>query len=347
MLFAAERAGAPPPGVWVSGGGAQVAGLTVWTERVAGRGEDAEALAAHHRGSRGGVIAVFDGAGGAGAAPAWRAPGGESYTGAWVGARVARLATECWFREAVERAGPDGPLHGGAAAALAEELRRQLDAARPRMRGRITGSMRRVLPTTVAGLAYRLTGDAVAGQALWAGDSRAYALLPASGLHALTRDHTHLDDALEQLRADPAMTNVVCADRPFTVDAHAWTFPLPCVLLCATDGFFGYLETPARFEWVLLRTLAAAGDLAGWARLLRDEVGAYTADDATLALAAPGFGDFAALRRAFGPRHDAVRARYGGEGPEVASRGWQDAAWRSYRAGYERHMPPVREAGAR
>ncbi|MFJ2958529.1 serine/threonine protein phosphatase [Streptomyces sp. NPDC087270] len=342
--------------------------LSVWTERRPGHGEDAEPLVLHHVPSGAGLLAVFDGSGGSGAAPAWQGADGRTYTGAWVGARAARLGTERWFQRLVEHGEPD------TADRLAEHLRGTLRAAAPPARGKITGSMRRALPTTLSAVAYRLGPDRVSWRALWAGDSRSYALLPGSGLHALTRDHTTEDDALDQLRQDPPMTNVVCADRDFTVDAQPASgrreFALPCVLLSGTDGFFGYVHTPALFEYLLLSTLGRAGDMADWAARLRTAVQAYTADDASLGLAALGFPDFRALRAAFRERYRAVVAayvatfpeRYAGDreagraGAEVpdggggfgagtagfdALRHWQEETWRAYRPGYERYMPPL------
>jgi hypothetical protein len=227
--------------------------------------------------------------------------------------------------------------------------------------------MRRALPTTLAAVAYRLGDHTVRCRSLWAGDSRAYVLLPTSGLHALTRDHTAEEDALDQLRQDPPMTNVVCADRPFTIEAqppHSYgEFPLPCVLLSATDGFFGYVHTPAHFEHLLLNTLAHARDMADWADRLRTQVQGFTADDASLSLAALGFDSFPQIAEAFRVRHDAVTETYAktfperyGHDPRVPRgrdplRYWQEQTWATYRPGYERYMPPpsqdTREADAR
>ncbi|MER6873070.1 serine/threonine protein phosphatase, partial [Amycolatopsis sp. NPDC000673] len=47
-----------------------LAAVAVWTERIAGKGEDADPLVLLHRPSRSGLLAVFDGVGGAGRAPA-------------------------------------------------------------------------------------------------------------------------------------------------------------------------------------------------------------------------------------------------------------------------------------
>jgi serine/threonine protein phosphatase PrpC len=332
--------------VW-AGQADRVRALSVWTERRAGHGEDAEPLALHHRASGAGLLAVFDGSGGSGSAPAWPGPDGETYTGAWVGARTARLATERWFQRLVESGEPDTAEH------LADHLRRTLHAALPPARSKITGSMRRALPTTLAAVAYHLGDQSVRCRALWAGDSRSYVLLPGSGLHALSRDHTAEEDALEQLRQDPPMTNVVCADRPFTVDAQPsdgyGEFALPCVLLSATDGFFGYVHTPALFECLLLHTLVQSGDMADWAGRLRDAVRGYTADDASLSLTALGFESFPQIGEAFGRRYLSVTEtyvktfpeRYGPEGPggQDPLRRWQEETWDAYRPGYEKFMP--------
>ncbi|MFD0023854.1 serine/threonine protein phosphatase [Streptomyces sp. NPDC058382] len=328
--------------------------VSVWTERVPGRGEDAEPFIAHHWESRQGMLAVFDGSGGSGAAPAWQAPDRTSRTSAWVGARTARLATECWLHD-VTRERQDVE-----AQSLHAYLTYFLHKA-PQRHSKIGGTMRRQLPTTFAGVHYQIVaGDAeVELRLLWAGDSRAYALLPESGLHVLTRDHTRESDALELLRSDPPMTNLVCADRDFDIDTHRLALRLPCVLVAATDGFFGYVHTPADFELLVLRTLQQAGGAAEWAHLLRREVEAFTADDASLALLTLGYPDFDDLRSRFTPRlkqltdqqyRDRPSALTAAAGPaadphETAAqvKAWQDQSWQAYRHDYESHLPPAPE----
>jgi serine/threonine protein phosphatase PrpC len=313
----------------------------VWTERRPAHGEDAEPLAAYHHPTHTGLLAVFDGSGGSGAAPAW---GGHS--NAWAGSRAARLAAECWFQSLVTTGG--APTPEGLGGWLRDVL-----AAVPRdsrvRRSKLTGTMRRALPTTMAGVRYHLDERSVRTRAFWAGDSRAYVLLPHAdaGLRRLTRDDTVEDDALAQLRQDPPMTNVVCGDRAFTVNADGpgRAFPLPCVLLAATDGFFGYVHTPAHFERLLLQTLFDAGSAAEWAKHLRERVQPITADDASLSLVALGFddNDFGALHAAFAERHARLTDPYWdaplGRGEEALRR-WQDETWNVYRTSYEKLVPP-------
>ncbi|MEU3205977.1 serine/threonine protein phosphatase [Streptomyces cyaneofuscatus] len=314
----------------------------VWTERVPQRGEDAEPLIAHHHGSVRGLLGVFDGSGGSGSSPVWQAPDGQQRTGAWVGARVARLATDCWFREIVDQGAP----------ADAEVLKDFLDyfhERAPQRRSKIVGRMRRQLPTTLAAVEYDVgEDDAVEVRALWAGDSRAYVLTPVAGLQVLTSDHTEEHDALALLRSDPPMTNTVCADRDFFIEERSHAFSMPCVLLAATDGFFGYVHTPADFENTLLTTLMRADNAVEWADLIRREVQEYTADDASLSLVALGHQDFAGTRAAFEERAAFLaelcgKGRPSGADQAATVRSWQNSTWQEYRHGYEAYLPTSQE----
>ncbi|MCO5968315.1 hypothetical protein [Actinoallomurus soli] len=330
--------------VWTHRSDAVLA-VAVWTERRPGYGEDAEPLFAHHLPTAQGVTGVFDGAAGAGASAAYEPGDGTVRNGAWVGSRTARAAVESWFRGHVE--------HG--TAPDAESLRRRADefltSMRPSSRSKIIGTVRKDLPTTMAVAQYELRQGQAHCRALWAGDSRVYALTPRAGLQALTRDHTAETDALEQLRQDPPMTNLLSAGRPFEVDVNTLTVGLPCVLVTATDGFFGYVPAPAYFEWHLLDTLGQAHDEGNWGLLLARRVMGYTADDASLSVVALGFHDFAHLRESFSVRANDVHIKYVAAGPPpdhdpAAVRAWQTQTWHAYRELYEKRMPAYTEVRA-
>ncbi|GAA3569882.1 hypothetical protein GCM10022419_058470 [Nonomuraea rosea] len=311
-----------------------VLALGVWTERSRGGGEDAEPLFAHRVPAAEGILGVFDGLGGSGAGAACELSDGTTRSGAWVGARLARLGVASWF------------LGGLAPESLRTRLVELLGAVPPPRPSKIVSSMRRWLPTTMAAVRYRLTGDQAECRVLWAGDSRAYVLSPHQGLQALTRDHTDETDGLEQLVRDPPMTNVICADQEFTIDAQVLLLPLPSVLVCATDGFHGYVDTPAHFECHLLSTMQEARDTREWAERLARHVSGYTGDDASLSLVALGYADFDRLRSGFAQRARQVEAHYGaGDRPaeERAAGRWRTRTWDEYRPDYERLMPPPAE----
>ncbi|MBC9729379.1 serine/threonine protein phosphatase [Streptomyces sp. TRM68367] len=316
--------------------------LSVWTERRPGQGEDAEPLLIHHRPTATGLLSVFDGLGGSGSSTAWHDPLGRARSSAWVASRLARLGTESWF------AGLYTP-HEAAdprTSTLTGHLRWLFGSFEPSARrSKVVGSMRRQLPTTLAALRYAVRDDGLDCEALWAGDSRAYVLTADAGLRAVTRDHTDETDALAQLVQDPQMTNAVCADRAFHVQSHVRAFTGgPCVLLCATDGFFGYVQTPGDFEHVLLSTLVRADSAAAWARSLAATVASYTGDDASLALVALGYQGFEQVRQHMAPRFAQLDHWASGmpdPRDDDAMRRWRAVSWDRYRPEYEAWMPPL------
>ncbi|MGQ0841406.1 serine/threonine protein phosphatase [Actinokineospora sp.] len=313
--------------------------LGVWTEQKPGLGEDAEPLMLFHRPHGRGLLGVFDGAGGAGAATAGWSASGFLRTNAWVASRAVRGLVEEWF------------VLGGRTTTLAGGLSARLATLSDGTARRITGTMRRAHPTTLAAVSYRIGDRDVTWEVLWAGDSRCYVAEPDRGLQQLSRDDTESDDALELLVQDPTMTNLVCTGKPFTINRNTGAATLPCVLVCATDGFFGYLHTPAEFEHILLDTLLSAQDGVHWSALITERVTGYTGDDASLCLVALGFSGFAELRAAFRGRAERVRIEHAEPMRSAAAAERDDLvaartdSWQRYRGGYERRMPCRRLEG--
>jgi len=213
--------------------------------------------------------------------------------------------------------------------------------------------MVRHLPTTLAAIEYELIGRDLNIVSRWAGDSRAYILDPTEGLHVVTQDDTEETDALNQLANDPPMTNMICADRPFRINE----FPLinvvqpPTVLLCATDGFFHYVETPAHFEYVLLDTMKMAASLHGWAARLVEYAQGCSADDASLVIAAFGYLSFPVMQQAFAQRGHALSEKYidplhkpGTRRKQPQPPATRQSLWEEYKIGYEK-LIRQREAG--
>lgn len=336
-----------------------------WSERRAGRGEDAEPTLRLHPDGRA-VLGVYDGAGGAGAAVARRLRDGTELSGAFVASRLVRDVVERWT--ALDRCPPSagpGPATAGPAGvtavggtstpsvgpvdvtALHDRLGRALRAEAesiPTPPTSVRGSLHRTLPTTAA-IVTVTPGrgpDAFVVDAVWAGDSRGFVLSAVDGLQALTVDDVRETDALVALRDDPPMTNLLAADREFDLHHRWFERHGPAVLLAATDGCFGYVATPAHFEYLLLDTLLAAEDAADWAARMIDELGRFTADDASFALLSIGYEDFASLRRSFRDRHTALadghwapyQAASGAERERLRS-----TSWSAYRVPYEALQP--------
>ena len=93
-------------------------------------------------------------------------------------------------------------------------------------------------------------------------------------MQAVTKDDSEDFDALSSLANDQPMTNMICADQPFRINEFPLvsTIRLPTVLLCATDGFYNYVETPAHFEYLLLYAMIGTASLQSWAVRLADLV---------------------------------------------------------------------------
>ena len=210
--------------------------------------------------------------------------------------------------------------------------------------GRVRGSMRRDFPTTLAALSFQLTTTEVRWDVLWAGDSRCYVAEEHTGLQQLSRDDTESADALELLIQDPPMTNMVSSSQVFSLNRWRGSARLPCVLLCATDGFFGYVDTPAEFEHILWSTLVTANSCVHWSVLLADRVAAYTGDDASIVVTALGYRDFDEFRARFRPRADTLRTTHAEPMKQVrpedrtALVAARAESWRRYRAAYEARL---------
>jgi serine/threonine protein phosphatase PrpC len=315
--------------------------LGVWTEKRNGLGEDAEPTLLHHVPTGRGLIGVYDGLGGSGARQAGRTVDGRSVSHAFVASRLAHLAVRQWFVA--------GRAHQPS---LRDSLRQVFDGA-PRPGGlKLRGTLTRELPTTIALLEYAVSGPSLVDVTVrWAGDSRCYVLSPEAGLRQLSRDDSAVDDALEVLVADQPMTNLVSAGGRFEIHERTLAVDYPCLLVCATDGFFNYVDTPALFEYHLLDRLAAANNPQEWAALLAAWVQSIAADDATLALVSIGMSRFRDLRRCYESRlrtlgsdhwepmqrpHD---ARLDEEQRRSELLDARRQSWLSYRSAYSALMP--------
>lgn len=312
-----------------------------WTEKVPGKGEDAEPTWRAHESGRG-LIGVYDGTGGAGAGVARRLGDGTELSGAYVGSRLTKEVLETWFTRSVDRS---EPLSEERLAALSRLMKGALvdeaaNADQPEAGGMVLkGSLKRLLPTTLAAVAFEEMAEGIVADALWAGDSRCYALTPGRGLQVLSVDDTRDVDALSLIRNDQPMENLVSADRDFTIHRTRYQLHRPVVLLTATDGCFGYVHTPAHFEHLLLDSLDHATDLVSWGADLVQRLDGIAGDDVSFSLVAYGFCSFPAMQVAMRPRRGYLIAEHWSPFANVGDdreqfEAMRDASWHAYRDDY-------------
>jgi hypothetical protein len=278
-------------------------------QKVPGQGEDSDPIVRHGREL--GLVAVFDGMGGAGGT-VYETPDGPR-TGAYLASRVARDVAEERMLALLD---PEWNLDGPAAArdltrnvkrALADKLTK-LNPPTSGLRSRLL----RALPTTMALLALQRREPRRgrwAGHLFWTGDSRVYVFEPETGAHQLTRDDLRdPGDAMVNLRQDSVVSNAMSADTDFVVHHHQVDLTAPFLAMAATDGCFGYVRTPIHFEHLVSAALRDSTDTGSWSRLLQQRITAITGDDAAMAVLGVG-ADHAEFQASFAKRTAEIEQR--------------------------------------
>ena len=125
-------------------------------------------------------------------------------------------------------------------------------------KGVLRSSLIKDYPTTLAiTTAFEIDNDIIINS-YWAGDSRNY-LWTEEGIFQISNDDIKGDlDPFENLREDAPLSNCVHADGEFVINNRIITsFPINkrFIIMSATDGCFGYFQSPMDFEKVLYETL--------------------------------------------------------------------------------------------
>lgn len=204
----------------------------------------------------------------------------------------------------------------------------------------VKGSIIRTLPTTAAAALIQKSahGDVLVS-AIWAGDSRVY-VLDSKGLAQLTVDDTTVPDPMENLYEDGLLKNIVCSDRPMKLHCRTIRLRPPFVVFAATDGCFGYVSTPMEFEGILLDTLLQSSCAAQWEQTLADTLSAIAGDDHTLCLASIGYSSFDALKKSVKDRYAYLYEHYLVPISQinVDDRQSRFMLWDTYKPNYDRYM---------
>ena len=304
-----------------------------------------------------GLLGVFDGMGGAGGT-VYETPEGRR-TGAYLGSRIARDVVEQRMLDLLE---PDWHLNGKAAArnlehSVQQALKQRLQELNPAPSG-LRSRLIRALPTTMALVALQRTqpgGPTWAGHVFWAGDSRVYVFEARGASQLSTDDLRDPGDALANLRRDSVVSNALSADTEFHINYRRVELHSPFLVVCATDGCFGYVRTPMHFEYLVLRHLLEARSTEAWSSALQAEIAAVTGDDAAMSTLGVG-ADLQEFQKLFAPRvaelasdfieplddlSDAV-TRAEQELLALQSRQLDEMTerWNRYKSEYERYLRP-------
>ncbi|MBR1747938.1 MAG: hypothetical protein IJ735_07010 [Clostridia bacterium] len=167
--------------------------------------------------------------------------------------------------------------------------------------GDIRGQL--LLPTTLVAIQYRAEGEEIVADVVWAGDSRAYALIPGEGLRQLSKDDEDVTGAIN---------NLFCAreygDRDTTLRYASYRLPKKCALFVCSDGFFDPYSPSDNLgvESVLLTAMAGAEDFDGFQKNWYENYEPMQHDDCSIAFAAFGFESYADFRDAFSERVERV-----------------------------------------
>ncbi len=243
------------------------------------------------------VVSVFDGCGGIGS----RRYGNYSgKTGAYVASRAVCGGVKNWFE--TDGANPETiKLNIERALKVCDKF---ADKG-----GRLMGSLGKDFPTTAAITVATQRNGGIDAICYWAGDSRCY-MLDYNGLHQLSLDDVDGEDAFSNLSDDGVLKNVITANFAFTVNRKDLQINHPCILFTATDGCFGYVNTPMDFEYLLLDVLTKAESIKDWQTKLNSSILKFAGDDYTMSVASFGFESFDALKGYFAQRKAIVEANY-------------------------------------
>lgn len=262
------------------------------TEKKEGHGEDAPPLLIAKDDSW--AVGVFDGMGGAGAGTCESALG-EGHTKAYVASRIVEDVVRSYL---TDNLGVNEITAESLKATISERLRTEQEQFPPKTKSLLRSKLVRDYPTTMALVTLIAEGDSLKVDSYWAGDSHCY-LWNIDGFFQISKDDLEEDnDPMENLHNDSPISNCICADRDFEI--HRMSISLkkePVIILCSTDGCFGYYQTPMHFEHVLKSCLEEVEDEKTWSAKIEQEISKVTGDDCSLSLIAWGFSSFSDLKK--------------------------------------------------
>ena len=248
--------------------------------------------------------AVFDGCGGAGS---WQYTEFKNSTGAFIAAQSMAKNYMEWFNAAPAEVLNDAGKAGESFHTMAQNVLSDLKKSCAPMK--VSGSMVKAFPCTASVALMAPDADELSLITMNIGDSRVYFLTPQMGLVQLTIDDSEgSPDPLESLRDSPPLSDMLNADKPFTMKTKQLSLTYPCAIICATDGVFGYLRSPMDFEYVLLNTLMHSGSFSQFEDAMKEEIKRVTGDDSICIMSFYGWGSFENVRKSLAKRLESLSA---------------------------------------
>ena len=223
-------------------------------------GEDSDPILDAQCGRNWGVVAVFDGMGGAGARKYVHIETNEEHTSAYWASRFVKDAVEELVKSRPIGADPVEHLEANMYRTIKQKLDDEIlnfPAAKSAAISRLLAK----LPTTMALCIYEIVDGVIRMNCYWAGDSRVY-LFDGDRFRFLTLDDADAPDGdpFSPANMDLAMNNRICQDQPFRINKSYVEVELnpdkPIVLFAATDGCFGYYKNPIEFESMILSSMS-------------------------------------------------------------------------------------------
>lgn len=268
--------------------------ISFMTEKKAEHGEDAPPLLLVK--DRVYAVGVFDGMGGAGAATC-ESEYGVDYTKAYVASRITKDVVEKHLVDCMEKREVTAD---SLKTVILERLKKEQEDFPPKVVSKLRSRLIRDYPTTMALVTLFDKDEIRQIDSYWAGDSHCY-LWNKKGFFQISKDDLEENnDPMENLHNDAPISNCACADRDFQVNHISLSVDKsPVVILCATDGCFGYYPTPMHFEYIIKECLRIATDEMDWQEKIKERIQKVTGDDTSLSLIGVGFSSFEELKHDF------------------------------------------------
>lgn len=272
--------------------------FTLDIPKIENEGEDAPPLLILSE--NGCAIGVFDGMGGAGAEVYQEVD--QKHTGAYFASRAVKDIVERFVQDC--NACDENPET--LSNSMKEIIKDGLQKKREVLKGSqslLVSKMVKTLPTTMAISFISNKEDKWNIRVFWAGDSRIYLLTPNTGLSQLSKDDLSIEqDPFQNLYNDSSLNNMVNLSQDFTINCKEYEEKLPCIVLAATDGCFGYLPSPMHFEDLLLKTMYASNSINEWKLMLTKKLKEVACDDCTMSLIS-NLTEYDTLKSSFNKRY--------------------------------------------